>query len=109
MNHTCPQGVEQVSTPSSSSRKVTGCISVGEIGKQAVCTLRHIAGEISANQLWMRCAKNLGFLRHKEMRHVTSSRLKQRTFLLDQASGFCSRSRTTFPLHDAASAFRPTP
>ncbi len=35
----------------------------------------------------MSCLKTVGFLRHKEMRHVTSSRLKQSSFLLDQAFG----------------------
>ncbi len=50
--------------------------------------------------------KNLGFLRHKEMRHVTSSRLKQSSFLLDRLHKPKAWSRRKFLVEEAACTCR---
>ena len=44
--------------------------------------------------------KNLRFLRHKEMRHITSSRLKQSSFLLDRLHKLKAWSRRKFPVEE---------
>src|SRR5438309_1222567 len=46
------------------------------------------------------CVKNLRFLRHKEMRHITSSRLKQSSFLLDRLHKLKAWSRRKFPVEE---------
>jgi hypothetical protein len=44
--------------------------------------------------------KNLRFLRHKERRHITSSRLKQSSFLLDRLHKLKAWSRRKFPVEE---------
>ena len=46
------------------------------------------------------CLKYVGLLRHKEMRHITSSHLKQSSFLLDRLHKLKAWSRRKFPVEE---------